>query len=403
MSIKDHILKIAHEFEHDLTFLKKYSEVKIYDAKGDIAKRWYVYFSYRNPATGKMVRQDNIYIGLNNFKNVKDRRSAAKILKRSVESLLRNGYDPYAESEPVHEIPKLNIPQAVEFVLEIKKKEYGSGYTDYKSRLKQFEKWLLENGFENRLIDKVNKTAVIKYLNFVLQKNSPSNRNNTRSALSVFFDVLLQNELVQENFISKINVLKAKPERNKSYTSTQEKKIFEMLEANDPLLSLYIKFVSYNFLRPIEVNRLKVKDIDIVDKKMYVRAKNKDVKIKIIPDILIEQLPDLTKLHPELILFGMSTIGEKWETELENRRGFYSKRFRKVIKEKLKLGVEYGLYSFRHTFISNLYNALLIDSTPHVAKGKLMLITGHTTINALDKYLRDIDAVLPEDYSHLIK
>lgn len=31
-----------------------------------------------------------------------------------------------------------------------------------------------------------------------------------------------------------------------------------------------------------------------------------------------------------------------------------------------------------------------------------MLITGHTTMLALEKYLRDIDVELPEDYSDLI-
>jgi integrase len=49
-----------------------------------------------------------------------------------------------------------------------------------------------------------------------------------------------------------------------------------------------MKFISYNFLRPVEVCRLKVRDLDIKDKKIYVRAKNKPVKIKIIPEILID-------------------------------------------------------------------------------------------------------------------
>ena len=30
-----------------------------------------------------------------------------------------------------------------------------------------------------------------------------------------------------------------------------------------------------------------------------------------------------------------------------------------------------------------------------------MLITGHATMVSLEKYLRDIDAELPKDYSHL--
>jgi hypothetical protein len=31
-----------------------------------------------------------------------------------------------------------------------------------------------------------------------------------------------------------------------------------------------------------------------------------------------------------------------------------------------------------------------------------MNITGHSTMTALELYLRDIDAELPEDYSHLL-
>lgn len=29
---------------------------KLYDANGDIRKKWFVYFSYRNPADNKMTR-----------------------------------------------------------------------------------------------------------------------------------------------------------------------------------------------------------------------------------------------------------------------------------------------------------------------------------------------------------
>jgi len=46
-----------------------------------------------------------------------------------------------------------------------------------------------------------------------------------------------------------------------------------------------------------------------------------------------------------------------------------------------------------------LYRELVKGSSPFAAKSKLMLITGHGTMDALQKYLRDIDAELPEDYS----
>ena len=52
--------------------------------------------------------------------------------------------------------------------------------------------------------------------------------------------------------------------------------------------------------------------------------------------------------------------------------------------------------------LNNKNNEFIKNSTPFEAKSKLMLITGHETMVALDKYLRDIDAVLPEDYSQHI-
>ena len=50
-----------HDLEHDMSVNDQFSNPKIYTANGDITKRWYVYFSYRNPNTGKLERMKNIY------------------------------------------------------------------------------------------------------------------------------------------------------------------------------------------------------------------------------------------------------------------------------------------------------------------------------------------------------
>ena len=67
------------------------------------------------------------------------------------------------------------------------------------------------------------------------------------------------------------------------------------MEQHDPILLLFVQFVSYNFLRPIEVCRLTIEDIDLEDRKIYLKAKNKLVKIKIIPEMLLSEIPDLSK------------------------------------------------------------------------------------------------------------
>ncbi len=403
MSKIGHLLTKEYANAYDLSYKKQYSVPKIYDAKGDLSKRWYVYYSFRNPASDKLERQTPIYSGVNLFKTLKERKEAIKILANAIKTILENGYNPYNESIPNDELKKYNVPDAVTFVLELKKSTLKeNSYRDFRVRLKSFEKWLLSNGFENRYITTVNKKTVINFLNLVLSNTSAKNRNNTRSNLSMFFQLLEDNDIIIDNFVKKINVLKATPERNKTFSTDQEKEILKHLILNDKLLLLFIQFVSYNHLRPIEVVRLRIKDINIKDKLISVRAKNQPVKTKIIPDILLVEIPDLSKFSPEAFLFSPKGIGFDWITNETDKRGYFGDRFKKV-KDSLKLGKDYGLYSFRHTFITKLYKELVKNSTPFEAKSKLMLITGHTTMTALDKYLRDIDAVLPEDYSEHIK
>lgn len=349
------LLSKEHENAHVLTYKKKYSVPSIYDANGDLSKRWYVYFSFRNPLTDKLERQNHVYAGVNQFKTLRERKEAIKILRNAIETILVNGYNPYEDSERIDESKKYNIPDAVTFALELNKNTLKeNSYRDFKVRIKSFEKWLLENGFENRYITTVNKKTVITYLNSVLNKTSPRNRNNTRSVLSMFFKTLEANDIVTDNFISKIDVLKSNPERNKTFSTTQEKEILEYLLKNDTHLLLFIQFISFNHLRPIEVVRLKIKDINVKDRLIYVRAKNKPVKTKIIPEILLNELPSLDKFQPESFLFTPKGIGFDWTTNETDKRGYFGDRFKKV-KVSLKLGKDYGLYSFRHTFITKLY------------------------------------------------
>lgn len=76
--------------------------------------------------------------------------------------------------------------------------------------------------------------------------------------IASLFQILEDNELITENFVKKINVLKSTPTRNKTYSPKLQEDIYSYLKGNDKHLLLFIQFISYNFLRPIEVCRLKV-------------------------------------------------------------------------------------------------------------------------------------------------
>lgn len=449
------LLRAVHDTVHDFSMKNNYSEPKIFTGGFDISswsklasnekkqalnKPWYVYYSFRNPETGRLVRQTNIKGDVNRYKDKRTRLHLLKVLKQSLEIVLREGFNPYKDnttlvehleeringnleketvrnSQPVKITKKALTPELVEKSLNIItikeafKQALGlkqhmmspNSFVRYKSRITRFEKWLLLNNYQkDHDIKTITKKTVIQYLNAILLDSSTRNRNNSRSDIASFFQTLEDNDMINENFVKKINVLKSVPERNKTYTPQQLETVFNYLKTNDPLLLLFVQFVFYNALRPIEVCRLKIGDLDIDDKKIYVRAKNQPVKTKIIPDILLETIPDLSKFKKEDFLFTTDKIGGSWDASDNNKRDFFTKRFKKV-KDSLALTVDYGLYSFRHTFITKLYREMIKTASPFEVKSNLMLITGHSTMTALEKYLRDIDAHLPDDYSQLLK
>jgi integrase len=394
-------LYTEHDFEHKVIQKKRYSEPKIYDANGDLSKRWYVYFSFRKIIDGPLERFPNNIYSPQHY-NKKERIEWLKTIQRNLSVLLKDGFNPYNPDGNFNfeneESQNKSINEAFEFALNIKKSTLAeTSYKGLEGRINRFEKWLNENGFKNRLITSVNKKVVTTYLNEILINTSPKNRNNTRADISAIFTTLEDNEIIPQNFVQKIPVLKSNPEKNKSYSSTEETKIFDYLDKYNKLLSLYVKFISYNFLRPVEVNRLTIGDIDLKDKIIKIKTKT-GFKLKRIPQILIDEMPDISLYNKDTFLFGRKDFGQYWDANETSRRNDYSDYFFEV-KKKFGLGKDYGLYSFRHTFISKLYNTFIKEMTPEEAESNIMAITGHATKMALRKYLREINTYIPEDYS----
>ncbi len=488
----------AYDYAYDLTMKKTYSEPKIYMGNNDLSKRWYVYFSYEDPNTGKLKRQTPIYGNANTFKTKEERLAVLSIYRRVLVKLLKQGYSPYEDNTELH--TKLNTPtqldtnnvgsvvssqnsktvqnnvvdkvvatpvntvvkaendhptlkvnnhqnvnenqhkeiqqniipsdnqtedkvnileknevtqqiqnkknkttieEAIELDLTLKEKSLrATSFRGYSSNLRRFKKWLDQKQKHLKYIEDVDKAVVVMYLNEVLLSSSARNRNNYKASISSFYTTLVDNDILPINNIKNIKKLKTQSVRHKTYTEEQQNEIFEYLEKEDQTLLLFIKFLSYSFLRPIEVCRLKIGDINLKEKTISYRAKNKNYKTRIIPSILYDVLPDLSKYRADDHLFNKQQIGGVWDLGDDSKRGYYTTRFKTVVKDKFKLGAEYGLYSFRHTFITKVYRSLAEQYSPYETKSRLMQITGHESMAALQAYLREIDVELPEDYSN---
>lgn len=379
-----------------------YSEPKIYTANGDVKKRWYVYFYYRDPDTDKMKKQASLTMGINRkFKTRRERLKHFKILQRVVHDALKGGWSPYEKS--MEDEDYYPAGKVIEEALELKLKALKpSTQSDYTIRIESFLRFLDKEGLYGVDIRKIERKTVLKHLNQILDETSARNYNNTRSVISSIFTVLEQQDYIPYNFVKTIVKQKTQSKRDRTISSDDLDKILTYLEKEDPLLSLYVEFISYFFLRPIEVARLRVGDINLTDKLISVEIKQKEYKTKIIPELIFDKI----KKHipgtadKDNFVFAPDGVGQ-WPTKESNKRDYYSKRFKKV-KDELKLDERYTLYSFRHTYITKVYKELRKTFDKDESMSKLRLITGHES-DAIYKYIHYIDAELPEDYSDLLK
>ena len=92
-----------HVLEHSLLKKKKFSAPKIYSANGNLSKRWYVYFSYRNPETGKLQRMKNIYGVANNYGTKEERLTILTTYRNKLLKLLREGFNPFEDNQLLHQ------------------------------------------------------------------------------------------------------------------------------------------------------------------------------------------------------------------------------------------------------------------------------------------------------------
>jgi hypothetical protein len=276
------IFELLLKNEYDLGNLKHYSEPKIYTANGDISKRWYVYFSYRNPETGKLKRQPPIYKEANKLKNKTARLEYLTTIKVVLSSMLKKGYSPYEDAEATDkrlesqkkkrkpsiakkeqvasQRKQYTVKETLEFALSQRKpswkKKTASTLTGH---YKKFMKWLEENKLLDNDIKDLKKRDISLFLNTIkkaqtkkeilqgkeLETISQKTRNNFRATLSLLFAQLEDDEIIDNNFIAKIRQVKSTPKKNKPFSKEQIIDIRNYLDKNDPYLRTFIQFMSW--------------------------------------------------------------------------------------------------------------------------------------------------------------
>ena len=393
--------------------VKMYSEPTLYipktkDGRPDISKRWYVYFYYRNPLTGKMDKRPiKVYKGLNTLKTISARKKAGKSLVNVVRRILDEGYSPFKEGSA--KAPQVgSIKDSFVAALEHKKpfiKE--TTYNSYQDYLNPFLDWLGKNGLLNAPIILLTRKHVTSYLNYLGRPKPggrglmPTSIHNHKANLSALMSQMVKDDIIQDNFIARIPTTKNKPNKNEPFTLEEISRLRKYAKSNEPELYDFLQFIFYSFMRNNEIVRIQVKHINMENRTISIETKREKISRILMVDKLYTMLKEwnIENLPKEYYVFTPNGIPGKWDVSVKTKVDYFGGLFKKA-RKTLSIPDEKNSYSLRHNAAIDLFTSFVEQGmTEKESIYTLLQITRHKSESALRNYLRDIGAILPKDWS----
>ncbi|MBD2704402.1 site-specific integrase [Spirosoma sp. BT702] len=379
--------------------LRQYKKPQLYNAGGDIKKKWYVHYSYINPKTGKYQRIKQ-YQDLNSYHTKKERIEYADLLIKAIEEDLEAGYNPFAKVNEQTVAGSYTLEQCVPAFLATKERQLrGKTIMGYRSILNMFLDWAKRTENHDRHLSELTTEDVENYFRWA-QKNrnlAPTTHNTELTTIRSFFTFWIGKRLINYNPASGIKRLREEVAKHTVYSDAQIKLITDYLSQSDTprdkQLLQYIKFIYYTCIRPKEIRMLKVGDIRLKTDTILVPANvsksGRSEPVDIAPglDEVIEEM-GLATADPDWYVFGNQAKGVAGDYS-DPRPGpkpvginYFSDLYRELTKE-LGLSEEHTLYSWKHTRNVHLY----MEDKDLL---RLMRHNRHTDPKVTMRYLRNL-------------
>ena len=358
------------------------------DCGGDLSKRWYIGFWVWDGLQQKKIRK-RLY-EVNNYKTDAERRAFANHYLKGLNKRLKvgmhiNNLKHIEKSTP--KIISLRINDALDYVLEIIEASLRhSTYLSYKSDVKILKTFLEKNNFESIIITQFDKAKVYLFIDYlqITRKVNNVTINNKIAALKSIFSKLEERDIIPVNPFRKIKKIKEElTNKNLAYTKDQIKELKTTIQEKEPYLWFFIQFIYYTYIRPAEILKLKVGNIDFKKGLITIPAnisKNKNFGVLNIPKPLIAEINQhkINTFSKELFLFSAACCpGQK-----PLSKNYMASRHKKIIDSE-SLENNYTLYSWKHTGVVNAYKVGIDIKS-------IQLQCRHSSIEQTDRYLKSL-------------
>lgn len=370
---------------------------------GDLSKKWFVYYSYKDPRTGKMERFKH-FKGLHKFKSYDERYQEACKIAREYLDKIHNGWTPFEDtSEGIYEdqlqyqtiADIYNTTKAANrhvnyyaslFLEEVKRKNSESTVSTYRSKLRTFYIWLCQRSLGDVDVTGISNQDIIDFFNFLIDKRKLSGRSikKYRQILFNLFELIIEEKGLRINPVYKIpecNRINDQAPRPIQKYDVEDFKIH--IQKHDPQLWMAIEFQYYCYLRPgTELRFLKIGDIDFGRGLIFINRQNFKTRrenVKEVPEHFLRKLRGEYQLHTYPRDFYV--FGQDYKPGIQHI-GKNNLRFRFVrYRKDLNMPSEYKLYSWKHT-------GGVMASEAGIPEKDISDQMGHTNLKTTSTYLK---------------
>lgn len=365
--------------------------------------KWYVYFSVRNPKTGKLVPV-KIEKGFKRCASDDERKALGQKLVRDYTTKLRKGWTPWNNDEYIFEDQimykyesvsygfkrksRLTMRMLVSEYLEPKKLSLKpKGYSSYQSKFRIFTLWLEKNGYAENDITTLDNKIILRFFEYLIteRKLDKVTVKNYKVRLNSLFNWLLKEKRITKNPVYNIPTgTKTCDNSARPILPGDIDELLDKIEKNDPQLYLACLMQFFCAIRPgTELRLLKLKDIDFWNGSIHINmldSKTERSEVICIPRQLVELITNtyhLQKYDKELFVFSLNGQPGQKPLGKNNMRNRFNK-----YRDELNLSQDYKFYSFKHT------GAGMMMDCGNFNIRELMEHLRHTDINSTFHYIR---------------
>ena len=332
---------------------------RLFDADGDLSKRWYIDFRVWDTDKGCFVRKQDT--SMNKYRTVNERRRVANKKLAEIRALVADGYTAGKSVAATMGLDphRATVLDAVKLVAGVRAGA-GRGGEHYGYLLNRLQEAPYQ-AFAALPLRFLKTGHVLDFLETMRARRGygPQTQNNYRGTLSAVFSYLVQIELLPRNPLSRVGVVTVpQSDQHQPYTPAQRAIIQAEIERRgEHQLLLFVSFIYYCFIRSgEELRRLQVKDV-LADTIRVAggRAKNRKTEHVAIPKQLRALLAplNLAAYPPGYYLFGY----DQQPGPVPVGTCLIRRHFNQVLRAVGLHGLGHSLYSFKHTGAVSLYLA----------------------------------------------